>query len=220
MRVRVGAAGAVPPTGALLVANHIGWLDIIAVLAQIECTFVAKREVRTWPVVGWFARQLGVVFVDRTRRRDLLESIPALTQTLAAGRRVLLFPEGTTGDGQQLLPFKSALVEAAVRARVPVVPIAVLATARDRDVNALCWLAEETLLANLPRVRALQDAQLTLRMGTPMPAGRCRKLATHRARGSILAMLRGPAVRSVTPAESSVAAVPRALSMSPSAVGR
>lgn len=193
--VRAALVGASPPPAALLVANHIGWIDIVSLLAHVDCTFVAKREVAEWPVVGWFARRLGVVFVDRTRKRDLLQAIPAVAAALAQGRRVLLFPEGTTGDGRQLLPFKSAMLEAAVRARVPIVPIAVGATARDADAGALCWLGEESLLANLPRLHSLRDVRVTLRIGTPLSAGRGRKLATYRARTAVATMLGGPAVR-------------------------
>ncbi len=199
VRVRSSREGALPPSGALLIANHIGWIDIVALLAHVDCTVVAKREVSRWPVVGWCARQLDVVFVDRTRKRDLLRAIPAVTSALTAGRRVLLFPEGTTGDGQQLLPFKSAMVEAAVQARAPVVPIAVRATARDPDPSALCWLGEETLLANLPRLRSLGDVRVTLQVGTPLWPVRHRKIATHRARSAIQAMLRGAAVCSRLP---------------------
>jgi len=187
--------GALPPGGALLLANHLGWVDILAMLAHVDCTFVAKREVAGWPVVGWLARRLGVVFVDRARKRDLLCAIPAMTDALARGQRILLFPEGTTGDGRTLLPFKSALVDAAVRARVPVVPIAISASAADMDARALCWIGTETLAQNLPRLRALTSAAVSLRVGTAVPPGACRKMLTHRARLAIFALVNWPAVR-------------------------
>ncbi|MCA0375503.1 MAG: 1-acyl-sn-glycerol-3-phosphate acyltransferase [Gemmatimonadetes bacterium] len=154
--VRVTMRGAVPRGGALLVANHLSWLDIVAIGARVDCTFVAKREVARWPVVGVLARALGVVFIDRTRKRDLLRAVPALEAALRRGQRVLLFAEGTTTDGRVLLPFKSALVEAAVRAGVPVVPLALRASCAAGDVRALCWIGDETLAANLPRVWALR----------------------------------------------------------------
>lgn len=169
--VRVALRGAVPRGGALLVANHLSWIDIVAVLAHVDCVFVAKREVATWPVVGWMARVMGVVFVDRARKRDLLRAVPALASSLASGRRVLLFAEGTTTDGRVLLPFRSALVEAAVIARVPVVPIALTASCEAGDASALCWIGDETLVENLPRVHALRRPRMVVHAAGAIAVG-------------------------------------------------
>jgi 1-acyl-sn-glycerol-3-phosphate acyltransferase len=185
MGVRATTRGAISAEPALLVANHVGWLDIVAVLAQHDCAFIAKREVRTWPIVGPLAVRLGVIFVDRTRKRDLLTSIPALRDALRQGRRVLLFAEGTTGDGRALLPFKSALVEGAVQAGVPVVPIAIRAHAAEGDLRALSWIGDDTLLASLPRVRALRGAGITVHAGAAIAPGPTRKLLTAAAREAI-----------------------------------
>lgn len=197
--VRTGVRAAGPVPAGLLIANHFGWIDIVSLLAHVDCAFIAKREVAGWPIIGWAARRVGVIFIDRTRKRDLLRAIPAVTAALRAGRRVLLFPEGTTGDGTALLPFKSALVEAAVQARVPVVPIAVTGRTRSTDAGALCWIGEETLLANVPRVVALRDARVTIHVGTPLAVGPCRKLLTHRARQAIASMTGGAALRGERP---------------------
>jgi 1-acyl-sn-glycerol-3-phosphate acyltransferase len=193
--VRSRLQGSFPPTGALLIANHFGWIEILAVFGHVDCTFIAKREVAHWPIVGWIARRCGVIFVDRARKRDLLRSIPAVTELLRQGRRVLLFPEGTTGEGRELLPFKSALVEAAVQGQVPVVPVAITASAKGADVQALCWVGGETLLDNLPRLLALSGAAITLTVGTPLPVQGCRKRLTHLARLAILTLVDWPAVR-------------------------
>lgn len=183
--VRVAVRGAIPAGPVLLVANHLGWLDILALLAHADCTFIAKREVRGWPLFGAMAARLGVVFVDRRRRRDLLRAIPDTVHALRAGRRVLLFAEGTTGDGRALLPFKSALVESAVRAGVPVVPVAIRAGARAGDLGALTWLGDETLVANIPRLRALRDAELRLHIAPALAPNAGRKVLTAHARAAI-----------------------------------
>lgn len=193
--VRSHLQGACPPTGALLIANHFGWIEILALFGHMDCTFIAKREVAHWPIVGWIARRYGVIFVDRGRKRDLLRAIPAVTEALRQGRRVLLFPEGTTGEGRVLLPFKSALVEAAVQGQAPVVPVAVSASAAGADVQALCWVGGETLIGNLPRLMALSGAAVTLTVGTPLPVQACRKRLTHLARLAILTLVDWPAVR-------------------------
>jgi 1-acyl-sn-glycerol-3-phosphate acyltransferase len=181
--VRVAVRGACTPEPALVVANHLSWLDILAVLSRVRCTFVAKREVRRWPLFGWLGARLGVVWVDRSRKRDLLRSIPALQTQLEAGRSVLLFAEGTTSAGN-LLPFRSALVEAAVRANVPVVPLAITASAIG-NTAALAWVGSETLGANLPRVLALRDATLGRHFAPPMDSTSSRKHLTASARSAI-----------------------------------
>ena len=170
-----------PVRGALLVANHLSWLDIVASLAEWQCTCVAKREVRSWPVIGSIGEALGVVWIDRARPRDLLRVIPAMTQALSDGRIVLLFPEGTTSDGRVLLPFRSALFEAAVRGALPVVPLAISASAVAGDVDALAWYGSESLVANLWRVASLERIQLTLHVGAPVSTNGDRKRAARDA---------------------------------------
>ncbi|BAH40814.1 MAG TPA: 1-acyl-sn-glycerol-3-phosphate acyltransferase [Gemmatimonas aurantiaca] len=198
MGVRVSVRGAWPREATLVIANHLSWLDIVAVLARKRCTFVAKSDVRRWPLVGWLGDAMGVIWVDRHHKRDLLRAIPVLQATLTAGTSVLLFAEGTTTNGQTLLPFKSGLVEGAVRAGVPVVPIAVTASASAGDLDALCWIGDETLVANIPRVFALRDARLTLHAAPAIEPLRgvraARKLATAAARTAIVARTAGGAI--------------------------
>ncbi len=180
----------------MLLANHLSWLDIVVLLAEHDVAFVAKREVERWPIVGTLASALQVIFIDRTRKRDLLRCLPMLEQALRAGRQVVLFPEGTTTNGAQLQPFKSALVEAAVRASAPVVPLALRATASG-DATPLCWIGGESLMENLPRVRACRDACFRVEWLAPIDASPGRKLATGRARAEIEKRVGGRAIRSL-----------------------
>jgi 1-acyl-sn-glycerol-3-phosphate acyltransferase len=168
----------------LLVANHLSWIDILAAISVWHCTFVAKREVRSWPIVGRFADALGVLWIDRSRRRDLLRVIPALEHALRDGETVLLFPEGTTSDGSGVLPFRSGLFEAARRAEAPVIPITLIPHA-DQQHAALCWHGTETLVANLPRVAALSRATVTLTVHATIGSRANRKLLARTARGII-----------------------------------
>jgi 1-acyl-sn-glycerol-3-phosphate acyltransferase len=200
--VRRTTAGERPDGAALLLSNHLSWMDIVVLLADAEVTFVAKREVAAWPIIGPLAVALGVVFVDRARKRDLLRSLPELERVLGEGRQVVLFPEGTTSNGRQLFPFKSALVEAAVRAGVPVIPVALRATASG-DATPLCWIDDETLLHNLPRVRACRDACVHVQWLAPIMATTGRKPVTARARAEIGWHVRTGAVISLPSGERS-----------------
>lgn len=97
----------------LIVANHVSWLDIPVMSAIAPVSFIAKREVGTWPFIGWLAKLQRCVFVDRNRRTAAGEQSSEIASRLAAGDHMILFPEGTTGDGNRVLPFKSALLAAA-----------------------------------------------------------------------------------------------------------
>jgi 1-acyl-sn-glycerol-3-phosphate acyltransferase len=109
---------------ALIVANHISWLDIFVINAVHPCRFVAKAEIRAWPVVGRLVAQAGTVFIARGNRRDLRHIFKGLVEALGRRRRVAFFPEGTTGSQGSLLPFHANLFEAAIDAAVPVQPVA------------------------------------------------------------------------------------------------
>jgi 1-acyl-sn-glycerol-3-phosphate acyltransferase len=109
---------------AMIVANHISWLDIFVINALHPCRFVAKSEIRAWPVLGWFADKAGTVFLARGNRRDLRHIFKGMVHSLELGERVAFFPEGTTAPQGSLLPFHANLFEAAIDARVAVQPYA------------------------------------------------------------------------------------------------
>lgn len=124
-RVRVEQVpGAAPLAHALIVCNHVSWLDIFVINALLPCRFVAKAEIRAWPVLGWLAQQAGTVFIARGNRRDLRHIFKGLVDALGQGQRVAFFPEGTTSLQGQLLPFHANLFEAAIDAGAAVQPYA------------------------------------------------------------------------------------------------
>lgn len=110
--------------GALLVANHISWADIFVINAALPAAFVSKEEVRRWPVIGWLAAKNDTVFLRRGSRghaKIINEQVAAI---LGAGKHVAVFPEGTTTDGRALLHFHGALLQPALAAGRPVLPVA------------------------------------------------------------------------------------------------
>ena len=106
--------GAIPSSG-LLVCNHLSYLDIIVLGAAAPCVFVSKCEVRHWPVFGWFASLAGTLFLRRDKRSDVARMTREMRREIEAGALVVLFPEGTTSDGREVLPFKSSLLEPATQ---------------------------------------------------------------------------------------------------------
>ncbi len=113
------------PAGRLVVANHISWIDIFVIHSQCPCSFVAKDEIRRWPLLGTLVARTGTLFIERGKRRAVHRMIEHIERRLQAGGRVAVFPEGTKSDGRRLLPFHANLIEGAVRAGVPVAPVGI-----------------------------------------------------------------------------------------------
>jgi 1-acyl-sn-glycerol-3-phosphate acyltransferase len=110
--VRISVQGLIPGSG-LLVSNHLSYLDVLVLAALAPSVFVAKREVKSWPVFGWFASLAGTIFVDRQRKCHTSQTNTRMTRLLEDRQLVILFPEGTSTDGRTVLPFRSSLLEPA-----------------------------------------------------------------------------------------------------------
>jgi 1-acyl-sn-glycerol-3-phosphate acyltransferase len=117
--------GAQAAPRALIVANHVSWLDIFVINAMQPCRFVAKSDIRDWPLIGWLCEKTGTIFISRGKLRDVRRIYQGLVTSLHAGEHVAFFPEGTTAAQGTLLPFHANLFEAAIEAEVPVQPYAV-----------------------------------------------------------------------------------------------
>jgi 1-acyl-sn-glycerol-3-phosphate acyltransferase len=117
MGVRVTVRGTLAPgRPLLLLSNHMSWLDIPVLASQAPLSFIAKKEVASWPVIGWLAKLQRSVFVDRERRHRTGHVADEVAGRLARGDIIVLFAEGTSSDGNSVLPFRSALIGAAHRA--------------------------------------------------------------------------------------------------------
>ena len=131
--VVVGERSTDRPT--LYISNHVSYLDIEVLGSLVEGSFVAKSEVATWPLFGWLAKLQETVFINRTVKRDAAKQGVSLTDRLLCGDSLILFPEGTSSDGNRVLPFKTALFAAAAQRiddrAIAVQPVSLTATALD-----------------------------------------------------------------------------------------
>ena len=118
------SSGTASTGGTLFVANHVSWLDILAVDSVQPARFVSKADVRHWPLIGWLVACGGTLFIERERKRDALRVVHLVAEALKDGERVAVFPEGTTSTGHALLPFHANLLQAAISSQAPVQPIA------------------------------------------------------------------------------------------------
>ncbi len=129
---------------ALFVSNHVSWLDILVLQASAPVVFVAKSEIKSWPVLGWMVALAGTCFIHRDRRTALRGVHSALTAHLLAGQSVCIFPEGTTSDGRQVLPFHGGLLQAAIDAQVVVQPMRL-----NYSHTAAAYVGDITLLGSV-----------------------------------------------------------------------
>ena len=154
---------------ALLVANHMSWLDILALHAGRHCRFVAKSDVRRWPLIGRLATGAGTLYIERDSRRDALRVVHHMADSLRAGDVLAIFPEGTTSDGTVLLPFHANLLQAAIAADVPIQPVALcfVDAATGRHTLAPCYVGDDTLVGSLWRTLASAPIQVIVHYGLP-----------------------------------------------------
>lgn len=176
--------------GALLVANHVSWIDILALAVQTEAVFVSKAEVKRWPVIGWLASRAETLFLQRGRASKAREMNCRIAALLGAGRSVAIFPEGTTSDGSAVLPFRAALLQAAVDSGRPVQPVAIAYSAAGKRSSAAAFTGETDLWQSILTVCCSQRITVRVRFGeTLASANRTRKNLAREAREAIAALL-------------------------------
>jgi len=123
--LRLQVEGNFRPGAKLLVANHVSWIDIMAIHAVCpEARFVSKADVQHWPLVNRLVAGGGTLYIERERARDAVRVVHQMAEALRAGDTVAVFPEGTTSDGHKLLPFHANLLQAAIATATPIQPLA------------------------------------------------------------------------------------------------
>jgi 1-acyl-sn-glycerol-3-phosphate acyltransferase len=140
MRRRVVGRPPLPPF--LLVTNHLSYLDILLLYSCVDGVFIAKRDMRSWPVLGALAQLMGTIWVKREVRRDAVRVLGLIDAAIARSDGVMLFPEGTTSPGSAVMPMKPALLDWAAREQYPVHYAAITYRSRPDEPpaeQALCW---------------------------------------------------------------------------------
>ncbi|MGH3615236.1 MAG: lysophospholipid acyltransferase family protein [Pseudonocardia sp.] len=153
VRLVVAGAERFRDGGVLVVANHLSWIDVLALTAVQPVRILAKREVRTWPVIGPLAALTGALFLDRTELRSLPATVATTADALRSGAAVAVFPEGTTWCGAAGGPFRRAAFQAAIDAGVPVRPVALTLRRPDgRAAPAAAFVGDQELVDSVCRV--------------------------------------------------------------------
>jgi 1-acyl-sn-glycerol-3-phosphate acyltransferase len=187
LAVRLEVRGVAPQPGSMIVANHISWLDVYAINAVQPAAFVAKSEVRGWPLIGWLAARSETIFLRRGSRGHARIINEEIARILDGGGNVAVFPEATTTDGSHLLHFHAALLQPAIAAGHAVQPVAVAYRDSDGKRSLVpAYVGETTLVQSLCAIAAAGRLTAEVWVGESLTAD-----ATHRrelavaARGAI-----------------------------------
>ena len=192
LHCRVELSGPVPATG-LVAANHLGYVDILVLGSVCPAVFVAKSDVDAWPVFGWLARHAGTIFVSRDQPAEVPSQLRRMEEPLAQGHPVILFPEGTSSDGSRVLPFRSSLLESAVRSGRPVTPAAVAYDLHGEGSpgNEVAYWGGHTLVPHLVNLLSKKAFTARLAFGETRPTEADRKKEAARLHGEVTALLGG-----------------------------
>ena len=196
----------------VVASNQVSWTDISVIGSRCDVSFIAKADMAAWPVMGWLARLQRTIFIERERRRTSGAQASEIARRLAAGEAIVLFAEGTTGDGNTILPFKSTLFGAATMAisegavdKVYIQPMTIAYTRvqgmpmgrRGRPLAA--WIGDTELAPHAAALLSEGAVDVELHFGEAMEfsAGDSRKEATRRAEAEVRTMLQAALARPV-----------------------
>lgn len=192
MKVRVRGSRPRPlPDKMLFVSNHLSYLDIVVLASVWPLAFVSRHDVAGWPVVGLLARLVGTIFVNRDLRFRSRDLVRKLTGSLNQGTHLLVFPEGTSTDGQGLLPFKTTLFEAPARTGAVIQPVTLryvsvgdrLLDAETRDL--ICWYDGASFIKHAWRLLGVRGIRAEVAFGRMVQPTSPRKVLARQARQSM-----------------------------------
>lgn len=166
MKVRLKGTPPTPPF--FLVSNHLSYLDIPIYSAFTDSTFVSKSEIKSWPVVGFMAKTLGILFIDRNRRSDVKRVNYLISESLNDQQGVVLFPEGTTSPGLEVLRFRPSLLQHAAESNIKVSYSAIRYETTKKDLPAyksVCWWGNKNLLSHLFELSKNRKVYVDIRFG-------------------------------------------------------
>jgi len=192
--IRVITAGELPlanSEGIMFVANHISWVDIHALNSLIPLRFIAKSDIKNWPIFGYLVQKADTLFIDRSRRQDAGRIAEITAESLIAGDNLCFFPEGTTSEGGLVLPFKSSILQAAINANTHVWPVAIRYINDDGSINKdMAYAGETTLMESMNSVLKQKKPLVELHFLQPIHAqGKNRRDLTQLAYDAIVTRL-------------------------------
>ncbi len=191
MHLSVVGAEQIEDAHYLMAANHISWIDIHVINAFKPHYFVAKAEVASWPIFGWMAKQLGTLFIERSKASSIRKMVPELAAQLGQ-KAICIFPEGTSTDGRQVAPFKPNLFEAAIVANAPVYTLAIqyFELQTGKKTTAPAFIGEMGLLDSIWKLICSPPICAEIRISAKLPLLDDRKALAELSQSLVAAQLR------------------------------
>ena len=178
VNIQIHTHGPVPKPPFFLVSNHLSYLDMVVLTHQTGCIYVSRGDVEHWPIIGFLARSLYIIFVDRKNIRDTVRVNRLIADALALGDAVVIFPESHITVGKEVEPFKSSLIEPAVAARIPVHYATLTYETLPECPPAseiVNWWRPESFLYHLQRLMRHRGVKATIHFGESPLYGEDRK---------------------------------------------
>ena len=163
--VSLETRGNIPQPPFFAVANHLSYIDILCFAATVDCVFVARSDIASWPVFGMLAKSADTIFIDRAQHQDIPKAISQIEEKLEAGYGIVLFPEGTSSKGEKVLPFRASLLEPASRLNLAVYPAAISYRTPPGEKPAflsVCWWGEMSFVAHFLEMLELSHCEATI----------------------------------------------------------
>jgi len=185
MALRVEVRGPVPARPFLLVSNHLGYIDVLTLASVVDAVFVAKADVYEWPMLGSMVKVFDTIFVDRENAKGIVQANMAIESALQRGEGLVLFAEGTSSNGQEILPLKSSLLEGAVRGSHPVHYASISYHTPKGETSArtsVCWWGDMEFMPHLFNLFKLPGFSASITFGPEPVSGNDRKVLAERLR--------------------------------------
>ena len=186
--IKISTFGTLPPAntqGVMFVANHVSWSDIHALNSLIALRFIAKSDIKSWPIFGYLVTKANTLFIDRNKRQEAGRIVQISAESLIAGDNLCFFPEGTTSDGtgsdgtgsdssgtdKLVLPFKSSVLQAAIDANTRIWPIALRYVNADGSINTqMAYAGDTNLIDSMSQIINQKNARVELHFLAPIQA--------------------------------------------------
>lgn len=183
--MKIAVRGKPPRPPFFLVTNHLSYLDILLLATQLDCLFVARSDLSSWPVLGHLATRMKTIYIDRSLRKDVVRVKALLHEALADGEGIVVFPEGTSTGGAQVNPFKPSLLELAVQRNQPISYASVSYRTPEGESPAhlaVCWWGDMTFADHFFNLLKLPHFHAALVFGAEIVVDRDRKLLAEKLR--------------------------------------
>ncbi|HMK57127.1 MAG TPA: lysophospholipid acyltransferase family protein [Dissulfurispiraceae bacterium] len=164
--IRVRKGGAQSELGGFVVCNHSSYLDILVMGSVRPSSFLAKKEVRGWPLVGWLAILGGTLFINREHKKSAIGAMGAIGRKIDHGVMVVIFPEGTTSDGKSIRMFKSTFFSVPARRNIPVTPVSIRYPSE--LIGTVAWYGGKKLMPHLWHLLGIRRIEASLYFNPPV----------------------------------------------------